>query len=191
MPRADPPDQQFIARRTVEPVAFGNGPGMPPGVCNVHTEARSLALRYDVPVATSETLRSVIDAGRTTKRLDELSTARVIGKIAEQLHAAQQKAGAGKAIGPITPSGISLERSGAAKLGLAEPTAVTYSSPEQIATTTSAIAAADVFSLSVVMCATFDPSSRCSPTPARSGPRRSGRRRSSTPTSRPSSGRSA
>ena len=31
------------------------------------------------PVATSETLRSVIDAGRTSRRLDELSAARVIG----------------------------------------------------------------------------------------------------------------
>ena len=82
-------------------------------LCNVHTEARGLALRYDVDVGISETLRSVIDAGRTTKRLDELSTARVICKIAEQIHAAQQKAGAGKAIGPITPAGITIESGGA------------------------------------------------------------------------------
>jgi serine/threonine-protein kinase len=101
-------------------------------------------------VASSETLRSVIDAGRTSKRLDELSTARVIGKIAEQLHAAQQKAGSGKPIGPITPSGISIEASGAAKLGLAEPTAVTYSSPEQI-TDDTGDRRSDVFSLGAVM----------------------------------------
>ena len=82
---------------------------MPRSLCNVHTEARSLALGYDAAVPSSETLRSVIDAGRSSKRLDELSTARVIGKIAEQLHAAQHKASAGKAIGPITPSGISID----------------------------------------------------------------------------------
>ena len=119
-------------------------------MCNVHTEARSLALGYDAAVASSETLRSVIDAGRSSKRLDELSTARVIGKIAEQLHAAQQKAGAGKAIGPITPAGISIDASGAAKLGLAEPAAVTYSSPEQI-TDDTGDRRSDVFSLGVVM----------------------------------------
>jgi hypothetical protein len=101
-------------------------------------------------VATSETLRSVIDAGRTAKRLDELSTARVIGKIAEQLHASQHKAGSGKAIGPITPAGILLEPSGAAKLGLAEPAAVTYSSPEQI-TEDVGDRRSDVFSLGTVM----------------------------------------
>ncbi|HEX4452097.1 MAG TPA: tetratricopeptide repeat protein [Kofleriaceae bacterium] len=101
-------------------------------------------------MASSETLRSVIDAGRTSKRLDELSTARVIGKIAEQLHAAQHKAGAGKAIGPITPAGISIDASGAAKLGLAEPAAVTYSSPEQI-TDDVGDRRSDVFSLGVVM----------------------------------------
>ncbi len=119
-------------------------------MCNVHTEARSLALGYDAAVASSETLRSVIDAGRSSKRLDELSTARVIGKIAEQLHAAQHKAGAGKAIGPITPAGISIDASGAAKLGLAEPAAVTYSSPEQI-TDDVGDRRSDVFSLGVVM----------------------------------------
>jgi Tetratricopeptide repeat len=123
---------------------------MPRSLCNVHTEARSLALGYDAAVPSSETLRSVIDAGRSSKRLDELSTARVIGKIAEQLHAAQQKAGAGKAIGPITPAGISIDASGAAKLGLAEPTAVTYSSPEQI-TDDTGDRRSDVFSLGAVM----------------------------------------
>jgi hypothetical protein len=119
-------------------------------MCNVHTEARGLALRYDIDVGTSETLRSVIDAGRAAKRLDELSTARVIGKIAEQLHSAQQKAGAGKAIGPITPAGISIEPNGAVKLGLAEPSAVAYSSPEQL-TDDTGDRRSDVFSLGAVM----------------------------------------
>src|SRR5262249_29386506 len=101
-------------------------------LCNVRTAASGLALRYDGDVGTSETLRSVTDAGRNAKRLDELSAARVILKIAEQVHAAQQKAGAGKAIGPITPSAISIDVEGHAKLGLAEPTAYGYSSPEQL-----------------------------------------------------------
>ncbi len=101
-------------------------------------------------VGTSETLRSVIDAGRGSKRLDELSTARVIGKIAEQVHAAQQKAGAGKAIGPVTPASIAILETGEVKLGLTEPNAFGYSSPEQIAGA-SGDRRSDVFSLGSVM----------------------------------------
>ncbi|HEY5952297.1 MAG TPA: tetratricopeptide repeat protein [Kofleriaceae bacterium] len=82
-------------------------------------------------MGSSETLRSVIDAGRSSKRLDELSSARVIGKIAMQIHAAQQKAGSGKAVGPVTPAHIALSPSGEAKLQLAEGNALGYSSPEQ------------------------------------------------------------
>lgn len=90
-------------------------------------------LRYDNAVAVTETLRTVLDAGGASRRLDELSTARVILKIAEQVHAAQQKAGAGKAIGPLTPASVSIETAtGAVKLGLAEPTAFAYAAPEQI-----------------------------------------------------------
>jgi Tetratricopeptide repeat len=150
VPRAHLPDQPFNECPTDDNVAKDNDGLTPQCLCNVHTAARSLALGYDAAVASSETLRSVIDAGRTSKRLDELSTARVIGKIAEQLHAAQQKAGAGKAIGPITPAGISIDASGAAKLGLAEPAAVTYSSPEQI-TDDTGDRRSDVFSLGAVM----------------------------------------
>jgi hypothetical protein len=82
-------------------------------------------------VGTSDTLRSVIDAGRSSKRLDELSSARVIGKIALQVHAAQQKAGSGKAVGPITPASIKLLPSGEAKLDLGDTNAIGYASPEQ------------------------------------------------------------
>jgi hypothetical protein len=82
-------------------------------------------------VGSSDTLRSVIDAGRSSKRLDELSSARVIGKIAQQLHAAQQKAGSGKAVGPVTPGNIKLAPSGEAKLELGEVNTIGYSSPEQ------------------------------------------------------------
>ena len=42
----------------------------------------------------------------------------MIGKIAMQIHAAQQKAGAGKAVGPITPAHIKLAANGEAKLEL-------------------------------------------------------------------------
>ncbi len=48
-----------------------------------------------------------------------------------QVHAAQQKAGAGKAVGPVTPAHIKLEPSGEAKLALGEVTGLGYSSPEQ------------------------------------------------------------
>ena len=85
------------------------------------------------PWQRESTLRSLIDAGRSSKRLDELSSARVIGKIAQQIHAAQQKAGQGKAVGPITPFTIKLARAGEATLA-ARPSGSTlgYSAPEQL-----------------------------------------------------------
>jgi len=115
------------------------------------TGASWWGLRYDVAVAVTETLRTVLDAGGTSRRLDELSTARVILKIAEQVHAAQQKAGAGKAIGPLTPSSITIETAtGAVKLGLAEPTAFAYAAPEQI-DGSEGDRRSDVWALGVVM----------------------------------------
>ncbi len=103
-----------------------------------------------MPVGSSDTLRAVIDAGRDSKRLDELSSARVIGKIAMLAHAAQQKAGAGKAIGPITPSRIGLASTGAATLEEADAGSLGYSAPEQIASG-SGDRRSDVFSLGAVM----------------------------------------
>ena len=102
------------------------------------------------PVGTSDTLRSVIDTGRSSKRLDELSSARVIGKIAQQLHAAQQKAGAGKAVGPVMPANIKLAPSGEPKLDLGGGSALGYSAPEQIAGG-AGDRRSDVFSLGAVL----------------------------------------
>jgi hypothetical protein len=108
-------------------------------------------------VAATETLRVVMDAGNATRRLDELSTARIILKIAEQLHAAQQKAGSGKPIGPVTPSSILIETAtGAVVLGLAEPSASAYAAPEQLGATGETARndgdrRSDVWSLGVVM----------------------------------------
>jgi len=102
-------------------------------------------------VAASDTLRTVIDAGRSSKRLDELSSARVIGKIAMLAHAAQQKAGAGKSIGPITPSRVGLSTTGETSLD-ATPGGSTlmYSSPEVVGGS-SGDRRSDVFSLGTVM----------------------------------------
>ena len=100
-------------------------------------------------MASSETLRSVIDAGRG-KRLDELSSARVIGKIALQINAAQQKAGAGKAVGPITPGHIKLSPGGDAKVEMTGGPALGYTAPEQLAGG-AGDRRSDVFSLGAVL----------------------------------------
>lgn len=102
-------------------------------------------------VAASDTLRAVIDAGKSSKRLDELSSARVIGKIALLAHAAQQKAGAGKSIGPITPSRVGLSASGETTLDAAATgSTLMYSSPEVVGGGTGD-RRSDVFSLGTVM----------------------------------------
>lgn len=101
-------------------------------------------------MGTSDTLRSLIDAGRSSKRLDELSSARVIGKIALQIHAAQQKAGAGKAVGPVTPAHVKLSPSGEATLALEGGSTLGYSSPEQL-DGGSGDRRSDVFSLGAVL----------------------------------------
>jgi outer membrane biosynthesis protein TonB len=101
-------------------------------------------------VGTSETLRSVIDAGKTSKRLDELSAARVIGKAALQVHAAQQKAGAGKAIGPVAPTAIALASAGDVSLALPAASTLGYSAPE-VVNGAAGDRRSDVFSLGVVM----------------------------------------
>ena len=103
------------------------------------------------PWQPASTLRSVIDAGRSSRRLDELSSARVIGKIAQQVHAAQQKAGAGKAVGPITPAAITLADIGRGHAELsATASALGYSAPEQTASGRGD-RRSDVFSLGAVM----------------------------------------
>jgi serine/threonine protein kinase len=101
-------------------------------------------------VVSSETLRSVIEAGRAGKRLDELSTARVIAKVANQVHAAQQKAGAGKAVGPLSPVRVAIARSGEVSIDLADgPPALGYSAPEQLSG--AGDRKSDVFSLGVLL----------------------------------------
>jgi serine/threonine protein kinase len=119
-------------------------------LCKVGTRALVTRLRYDGLVGTSETLRSVLEAGSTSKRLDELSTARVIGQTALKVHAAQQKAGPGKAVGPITPGAVAIATNG--DITLTPPDrqgALAYSAPETISG--SSDRRSDVFSLGVMM----------------------------------------
>jgi protein kinase-like protein/tetratricopeptide repeat protein len=119
-------------------------------MCTLGTAALCPAVGYDGGVGTRETLRSIVEASRSSKRLDELGAAHLISKVAEQLHAAHQKAGAGKAVGPITPAAIVVGEGGAIELSLADRGhAIGYSAPETLAG--SADRRSDVFSLGIVM----------------------------------------
>ncbi|HUS29143.1 MAG TPA: protein kinase [Kofleriaceae bacterium] len=100
-------------------------------------------------MAAADTLRQLLDAGKSSKRLDELSSARVIGKVALQVHAAQQKAGAGKAVGPITPTAITFAPSGEVTFSPADTSSLGYSAPEQL--TGGGDRKSDVFSLGTVL----------------------------------------
>src|SRR5690348_16684188 len=100
-------------------------------MCRLRTAAFRPSVGYDGDVGTRETLRSIVEAGRTSKRIDELSAAHVIGKVAQQIHLAHQQAGAGKAIGPITPATIVVADGGAIELALADRGhAIGYTAPE-------------------------------------------------------------
>ena len=88
-------------------------------------------------------LEVVIDA---TRRLDELSTARVIGEAAEAVHKSQK---GGQPIATLAPRAILLGASGIAVAPLATATAA-YSSPELLAGEPGD-RRSDVFSLGVVM----------------------------------------
>ncbi len=87
--------------------------------------------------------QAVIDAAR---RLDELSCARVIGQIAEAVHAAQK---AGQPLGTLTPSAIVLTRDGGVRLAPGTA-AARYTAPEKLRGG-SGDRRSDVFSLGVVL----------------------------------------
>src|SRR5437870_13464609 len=100
-------------------------------MCTLRTAALCPSVGYDGGVGTRETLRSIVEASKSSKRLDELGAAHVIGKVATQVHAAHQKAGAGKAVGPLTPAAIVFGDGGAIELALADRGhAIGYTAPE-------------------------------------------------------------
>ncbi|MBC7975228.1 MAG: protein kinase, partial [Myxococcales bacterium] len=87
--------------------------------------------------------QAVIDA---TRRLDELSCARVIGQVAEAVHAAQK---AGQPLGTLTPSAIVLASDGSVQLAPGAG-AARYTAPEKLRGG-SGDRRSDVFSLGVVL----------------------------------------
>jgi hypothetical protein len=102
------------------------------------------AERLSVPGTEGLSLEAVIAASR---RLDELSTARVIGEAAEAVHKAQK---GGQALGTLSPIAIIVRASGAVAL---EPPAVGlvgYSAPERLRGSPGD-RRSDVFSLGVLL----------------------------------------
>ena len=70
-------------------------------------------------------MQAVIESPR---RLDELSCARVVGNIADAVHAAHK---AGQPLGAVTPAAILVHADGSVKLAIAAA-AVSYTAPEQL-----------------------------------------------------------
>ncbi|MGN6110868.1 MAG: protein kinase domain-containing protein, partial [Kofleriaceae bacterium] len=89
-------------------------------------------------------LRAVTDASR---RLDELSTARVVGEAAEAIHKAQKS---GQSVGGVSPDAIVILPTGEITLDLPSGKAVGYSPPERLRGSTGD-RRSDVFSLGVVL----------------------------------------
>jgi hypothetical protein len=102
------------------------------------------AARQSVPETEGLTLAAVIGASR---RLDELSTAKVIGEAAEAVHKAQR---AGQALGTLSPAAIVLRASGAVALEPAAAGLVGYTAPERLRGSPGD-RRSDVFSLGVLL----------------------------------------
>src|SRR5262245_36339387 len=102
------------------------------------------AERLSAPGAEGLTLQVLTEASH---RLDELSTARVIGEAAEAVHKAQKS---GQALGTLSPAAIVVRPSGAVALELPTTSRVGYSAPERLRGSPGD-RRSDVFSLGVLL----------------------------------------